>query len=99
MKKLFTVLVGIWLSSNCWSQNSTSQFRSSTIDPSVSRHYITWEEKPNARYEVFVYTKDENGVEIPLETIKTEKNFTKINVPTKERLKRMKEWFSLDKKL
>jgi hypothetical protein len=78
MKKLFSVLVGLWLSSNCWSQNSTNQFRSSIIDPSVSRHYITWEEKPNARYEVHLYTKDDNGNEIPIEVVSSEKNYIKL---------------------
>jgi hypothetical protein len=80
MRKLFSIAVGIWLSINCWGQNPTSQFRSSNIDPLVSRHYITWEERPNARYEVHLYSKDADGNEIPVETIKAERNYTKINV-------------------
>ncbi|MFP5471375.1 MAG: hypothetical protein ACLGGV_07240 [Bacteroidia bacterium] len=55
-------------------------FKSSFIDPNISSGYITWKNIPDARYEVHVYSKDEQGNEIPIEVIQTEKNFTKLNL-------------------
>ncbi|MFP5471837.1 MAG: hypothetical protein ACLGGV_09595 [Bacteroidia bacterium] len=76
MKKSLSLFVGVFIANIILAQG----FKSSFIDPNISSGYITWESIPDARYEVHVYSKDEQGNEIPIEVIQTEKNFTKLNL-------------------